>query len=420
MPPLQHKVQVGDTVSSIAKRFNVPTTSVSGFRSNDPATIFPDEILNINQDQTIPGQEKVIPALPTGGGVQPPLAPVPQPLPEGQNAPVSSVQQPQLVQPPINAPEQLGQPEIPTADQDVNQAFTTPSGLTGTEDQLANGEGEVINTPEDKFFGQFGTDTNSLQEGFSTNPSGTLSDLINQVMQVTGLPDIRSEITSQADEIEAVENERDAEIAKIGDDPFRSNSSKNSAIRGIEKEYELKLKNKINRLTLLQGGYDDARQQAQFAATTAINLFSKERDRQLETIQDQLDKAEKVAEAEAKLNEPLSVSEAKSLGVPFGTTRKEGFGVTSPTPESKPKLITLTEIKKYGLPKELIGKTTAELDEQLQSDTPPNWFVSLKSKEVSVPFQGGLSQQELKTAWIDFVNQVIAPTGSSGFNFDEF
>jgi hypothetical protein len=147
-------------------------------------------------------------------------------------------------------------------------------------------------------------------------------------MEMTGLPDIRQQITDIAGGLEDIENERDALIAKINDDPFLSAGSKAARAREVENEFAPRINNRINRLTLLQSAQQEARQQAQFAASTAINLFSDQRDFQQSQLEDELDRAEKFLEAEAKLQEPLSVSEAKALGVPFGTTREQAFGIT--------------------------------------------------------------------------------------------
>ena len=71
MEPLTHKVQAGDTVSGIAKRFGVRKEDVQGFRSNDPNVIFPDEILTINKPVTQEGAPVATPATPDLNAVPP-------------------------------------------------------------------------------------------------------------------------------------------------------------------------------------------------------------------------------------------------------------------------------------------------------------------------------------------------------------
>ena len=95
----QFKVQSGDTVSSIAKRFNVPTSAVSGFRSNDPNTIFPDEILTIDDSQSLTPQT---PQDPQPQQAQSPFTSI---------APSLDINAPQQPLVPVQDPSQQAQPQ---------------------------------------------------------------------------------------------------------------------------------------------------------------------------------------------------------------------------------------------------------------------------------------------------------------------
>ena len=104
--PQQHQVQAGDTVSAIAKRFNVRPEDVSGFRSNDPNVIFPGETLNIQQQTLAPEGTPQAPQqgqVVDGSALQPAqgqnvVAPTPE-LP----ASVEQTAQIQPAQPPVDA-----------------------------------------------------------------------------------------------------------------------------------------------------------------------------------------------------------------------------------------------------------------------------------------------------------------------------
>lgn len=54
MMALTHTVQAGDTVSAIARRYGVPTSSVTGYRSGNANVINPGEVLNIGSAPTPP------------------------------------------------------------------------------------------------------------------------------------------------------------------------------------------------------------------------------------------------------------------------------------------------------------------------------------------------------------------------------
>lgn len=390
-----YKVKTGETIGSIAKLLNVPTTAITGFRSNDPNTIFPDEILTINRQQTITPQDgqivnnSLLPN-PTAGQNTPPNA---------QNQPITNLNQPvqqnqqitPQAQPDVNLPEA----DLPELDE-AFATYTTPTGA------IIDKEGKIIKeapepTETDQLFGQYGVDTKSVQKGFQINPTMTLSSLIKQVMEATQLPDIRSQITSQSNDIESLENERDTKIAEVEDNPFQSSRSKQQIVQKITNEYDLKLKNRINRLTLLQNSYDDARQQAQYVATTAINFYSKEQDRYLNQLEKEMDREEKRLEADKKLDEPLSVAEAKNLNVPFGTTVREAYGIT-PKETSSYKKLSISDVKNLNLPLSLVGKSEEQIINDISSNTPPFWFKNMMEEKI----RQTILPDELSKLWNDF------------------
>ena len=351
---IQHTVQAGDTVSAIAKRFNVPTSAVSGFRSNDPNVIFPGEVLNIQNQSVVsdvaPTQETqfvdpstvqsvVPPSAPLAQSVVAPTPDVPTPVESTVNvtpaeapedagagaitetikqtgeqakAPTVEVSAPEVAELPVVEEEPLAERTFDEAAEEAElpETFFTPSGAEVTE------EGEILATPEaevDRTLGQFGISGEEVSRGFQTNPFGTIQDIVTQVMQITGLPDVRETLTNTANEIEELELERDREIAKITDDPFSSVSSKRQRAQNVSDAFDRRINARVNKLTLLQSAQQDARQQAQFAATTAINLFGQQQAFQADQVERALDRAEKELEAERALFEPLSVAEALSL-----------------------------------------------------------------------------------------------------------
>ena len=331
-----YQVQAGDNLSTIAKRFGVDAKAITGYRSNDPNVIFPGENLTINIPANIVPDAPVAPTAPVAGPqitedgtalVAPsgpgagPAAPVAPGTPAGpESAPTA---------PPAAAPSPTGATADPSVPVEPARTFETPTGAVvddkGTvvappmeqgldsllqdladsnpelADQVMNALG-YSNAPE-KRLESYGLNGKLVEQGFEQNPTQTLSALIKQVMDATGLPDVRANITSMSKEIEDMENARDDEIRKVNDDPFASADSKSKAAKVITDKYESRIANRVNRLTLLQNAYQDARQEAQFAATTAIGLYDKERTLQASSIEKELDRAEKRAEAERKQNE---------------------------------------------------------------------------------------------------------------------
>lgn len=250
--PKPYTVEAGDTLSSIAQKFGVLPSQISGYRSGDPNKIFPGETLSV------------------GSAVAAPAAP---------------------------------KPTVPT----------TPSGLT-EEQALAMQRGTVDTDlfGDSSVFKAFGIDPASLTAGFNTNPAKTIKDLATEVMNATGLPDISKNLTDIASQVEELENERDTEIEKINDNPFASFGTKQERIKQVTERYERKITNRTNKLKLLQGAYDDARQQAQFVATTAIGLYDRNRNFDQNKLEFFIQQAEKALEAEKGLEKGFTLSSGQT------------------------------------------------------------------------------------------------------------
>lgn|SRR3990167_994791 len=114
-----------------------------------------------------------------------------------------------------------------------------------------------------------------------------------------------------------------------------------------------------------------------------------------------------------KQEEILSVDEARILGVPYGTTKADAasreivpkYQNTPPTGGS----LSLTEVDKYGLPRELVGYGETQLAQDLISVTPPQWFRTFQEKK----FQQSLLPSQLAQMWQTFTNGFTTNTGSS-------
>ena len=380
-------VQKEDTVDRIARRFNVTSDRVTGFRSGDPNFLTRGETLTVddsplsaavggsnvadfeNKPAPTPttgasGAESklTVSAKPTnqdasqsllakaveGFGVAPANQPVQTTTnPLAGNAPVTfdpnqtvfspeqraATQQLGGVDPiqPVQGPVQ-GQPTVPPAStqppaapaatqapaaplqqpapqplavaQTEPKTFTTPSGAVVGEG------GNVISTPEGQsegdavndVFSAFGLDSDKIRESFNFSPAQTVSGVVRQVYQLTDLPDIGSNSTNVINNIEELENERDAEIRKIQDNPFFSAGSKSQRIAQVDDRFEQRIGNRTNKLRLLQEAQSEARDQARFVAQTAIGLFDKNRTFQADQIDDFLNRIETAQKAEADLS----------------------------------------------------------------------------------------------------------------------
>ena len=325
-----YQVQVGDTVNAIANRFGVPAQMVKGYRSNDPNVILPGETLDIGTlpapvptpgvsspqalgTQPAPNATSVATGKPV---YMPPTAPVAPPV--APTAPLAQTMPPTLASAP-SAP-QTAQPFTTTTPEQTAAHMKAqslipqqqPQDLNSLVQSLAQSNPELAqqllgamggtDTSGD-FLKQYDIDPEKVKKGFETSPTNMLPQLIRQVMEATGLHNVLSNINNISKEIEDLSNERDDKIQQINDNPFNSAGTKEKQAQILMDKYEQKISNRVNRLTLMQNSYSQARQEAQFAVSTAIGLYDKQRTFDYQMIQDSLDREEKAMEATRKLGE---------------------------------------------------------------------------------------------------------------------
>lgn len=273
-----YTVQEGDTLSKIAMKFGVPIQLISGYRSGDPNKIFPGETIsigNVQPDKTVPTDG--------GGGA-------------GGGTEVDS--------------------ELSKMYMDALMESMGGGGLGGAADVPDN-------------LAQYGFSGDGLSSGFNSSPEKTVTDLVAEVMRSTQLPDAKSAINDLAKEIEDLANERDDAFQKIDDNPFLSASTKEQRKGQLEDKYELKIKNRQTRLQLIQDTYDSAKQESQFAATTAINLYDKNRNFDQSRLEFAVNQAEKRLEAMRDMTK-LNPAEFKEIRGGLFNVRT-GEWVVSPT-----------------------------------------------------------------------------------------
>lgn len=250
-----YTVQAGDSLSAIATKFGVPISAITGYRSGDPNKIFPGETLSIGGMQQTPVQ----------GGVPQPTPTNTQPNPDGE---------------PVD--DELGKLYM--------QAFME----TMRDGSFA---GATPEAPGSDLMSQYGLNPSYLSYGFDTNPTQTVKDIVAQVMEATALPEAKGAITTLAKEIEDIQNERDQKYEEIDNDPFISAGTKRDRKAKLDEKYEKRIANRTNYLKLVESAYDDARQEAQFAATTAINLYDRNRNFDQSRLEFAITQSEKRLEA---------------------------------------------------------------------------------------------------------------------------
>lgn len=139
------------------------------------------------------------------------------------------------------------------------------------------------------------------ENDFFSDPIKTIKDITTQIFQSMGMGEADAEIKSIANELEGLENKRDEEIRNINDDPWLTEGVRLRKIAKAEEKWADQINNRVNKLQLLESVKDDARQQAQFALSTAIGIWDSERRFQQDQIQMYYDQAQREFDNAMKL-----------------------------------------------------------------------------------------------------------------------
>jgi len=228
-----------------------------------------------------------------------------------------------------NAPAQAGTPEAP-----------------GVQNPPATGETKVPTSPD-------GT-------AYTTPPK--FADTYRSIYESLGLGDIRSQLDTTGKELQDLQDKKVEEISTINENPWLTEGQRQDRVNAINKKYEMKEGNLTNRIQLFQSTFEQGRQEAQFVASQT----AKEQ-------QDQLDRLDKQMEAERKLKaagqELLSVEDARTLGVPYGTTKAEArqLGIT-PKEEAKLGAGIVGEYQFYAQQEQAAGRTPVSFNDYQDMD----------------------------------------------------
>ena len=225
-----------------------------------------------------------------------------------------------------------------------------------------------------------------LENKFLTKPTQTFEDIYSKAFTDLGLSDLRTQIKDITDKVATAEKNRDEAIAKINENPWLPETSRLGRVRNVNDVANRELERLQNQLTLTNNLYERGRTEAEGVATRALTTFAQQREWTKEELDYYLRRAEADIEAkmeiekaetekemwryfpkylkkykkQGKEQELLTPSEAKTLGVPYGTTREEAakMGIT-PKKEEK----VTTEISGFFTKEEVSRLKMAGLDE---------------------------------------------------------
>lgn len=192
--------------------------------------------------------------------------------------------------------------QLTTADYQMKKGESIPE----YNDRIARLRGETVQgggTPytQAKLSQKYGL--TQTKDDFDSDPINTIKDITKQIFSAMGYDQANSEYKNVADELEDLENDKDDEIREINDNPWLTEGVRLRQIQKTAEKYEERIGNRTSKLQLLDSIRDDARQQAQFAIGTSIQMWDAERKFQQSQQQMAYDQAQREFENQAKLYE---------------------------------------------------------------------------------------------------------------------
>jgi hypothetical protein len=263
----------------------------------------------------------------------------------------------------LQAPTPAAQPvdQVTQQKQQLDQIMTTLEGLKGRlpAEQPVQAQPKTFQTPsgaEVSTTGEIIKAPTIEPPSQYANPVSAFADVYKKTFQDLGLVDIKTQYNTLAKQYSEIQTAKDKEINEVTNNPWISQDTKTAQSKKITDSYDRKTEILTNQLKLYDNLYQNGRQEAQFVAQQAINSYYKERDYNQALYLDAVKRVEESAKPDKTL---LSVSEAKDLKLPYGTTVGEAkkLGLTPTGTSTTEGILSPTEAASLNLP---YGTTKSE------------------------------------------------------------
>lgn len=224
---------------------------------------------------------------------------------------------------------------------------TSTTSTTGQPDTKSN----LINTMNQMYGTNYTPE--SLQSAFAYNPGQSYQQIVTDVMGQLGLPNLKTQIDNASNLYKQVQDELQNKITDINSNPWISEADRLKRVKAIQGTYDARISNAQSQVDLMQKQYDQGLKEAENAANQTLREYDREYSAKTDELKILMSDAERemlmkersqeqTTKTENKL---LSVSEARELGLPFGTTKKQAtkMGIT-------PKATSRAKTKKASKP----------------------------------------------------------------------
>jgi hypothetical protein len=193
------------------------------------------------------------------------------------------------------------------------------------------------------------------------NPTTAFENTYKQIYQNLGLDTVKDHITTTIGQVDALDKRYTDQIDALKNNPWISESSRNTRIADLQKKQQVEKAQLTNQLTLYEKLYNSGRQDAQFVATKALSSSHQNDQLHQTVILKAIDQVEKEMTAKTALNKA---------------------GLKKTTTPTGPK-ITLDQAQKNGFPLSVVGMSQQEISQSFSEPKPPAWFVDKLNNERS-------------------------------------
>ena len=242
-----------------------------------------------------------------------------------------------------------------------------------------------------------------------TNPLEFVQSVYSQLIQNSGLMDIKSQFENFTTKVEELTNDMNDEIADINDNPWLVEGVRIKRIQRVQEKYEGRINSATASMKYLNGLYSDGLAEARFLTQQTMSIYNDQVDFEQQLYRDALMRAEDRADAQTKMEFDLqkaAMTKAGGKEVEDNQTSQmvnqvlDGFqkiGDLTPSAQQKVK----TEL--YGM--------------GFGSDTPPEWFREF----IQDQRQMTLTPTALQSEWIKYRDSIMkqSSTKSGGVSFDD-
>lgn len=188
-----------------------------------------------------------------------------------------------------------------TQQQQVNTPTTTSASGESPQVQLLRAYGYDISP--------------SAAASFKMAPAKSFQEVYAGVAQSLGISSVKSHMDDVTKKMNTMDQELADKTADINENPWLTEGVRVSQIQKLKDRYDLKRGPFESDLKIYEDMYKTAREEAQYVATGTLNEYNKERDFQRNELDDWVNAADKLMQAQIKASKPQSQSELYGTGI---------------------------------------------------------------------------------------------------------